>query len=205
MLWLWPDGTKEARHLALPDAAAWRRPVGMATLQGHLYVLDTGTAAGPGQVWRYAPGASGAYEAGRQPWVLGDPAFLRNATGLAADGDLWVSRDDGTIVRLVAGRTEPFAAARLDAPIARAAAVATAPGYRSLYVLDEGARRLVQLSKAGLFEGQVPDVARSGEAALGLWVDEGVGRAFVLTDRRLQEVPLPPPPAPAAAPPPAGR
>jgi hypothetical protein len=200
MLWLWPDGTREAHPLALPDAPAWYRPVGMASFQGNLYVLDTGTAAARGQVWRYPQGANGAYEAGRQPWVLGDPAFLRNATGLAADGDLWISRDDGTIVHLVAGRTEPFAAARLDAPIGRAAAVATAPGYRSLYILDEGGRRLVRLSKAGLFEAQVPDVAREGEAALGLWVDEGTGRAFVLTDRRLQEVPLPPPPAPPAAP-----
>jgi hypothetical protein len=34
-------------------------------------------------------------------------------------------------------------------------------------------------------------VAAPGDPAQGLWVDEGAGRALLLTEQRLQEVPLP--------------
>lgn len=191
-LWALADGQSEARPLALRDAGGWRRPVAMATFQGNLYILDAGESGGgaTGQVWRYTPSAGGGYDAPPQGWVLGDTAFLRSATGFAVDGAIWISRDDGAIVRLIGGRPEPFAAAGLPAPIEHAAAVATAPAFRSLYVLDSGARRLVQLSKAGAFEAEVADVALPEDAVRGLWVEEAAGLAYVLTQQRLQEVPL---------------
>jgi hypothetical protein len=189
-LWAIADGQPEARLLALRDAAGWRRPVGMATFQGNLYVLDAGETGSTPQLWRYPPTAGGAYDAPPQPWVQGDSAFLRSATGLAVDGAIWISRDDGAIVRLMGGRPEPFAATSMPSPIEHAAAVATAPAFRSLYILDSGARRLVQLSKSGAFEAEVADVALPDDPFRGLWVEEGAGLAYVLTQQRLQEVPL---------------
>ncbi|HEX2517243.1 MAG TPA: hypothetical protein VH257_21245, partial [Chloroflexota bacterium] len=190
-LWSLRDGESEPRPLPLRDAALWKRPIGLASFGGALFVLDTGDGAGAGQVWRYAGGTGGGFDAPPQPWVQGSSAFLRNATGFAVDGDLWVARDDGSVVRLVNGRVEPFAPARLDAPIEHAGAVASGPAFKSLYVYDGGGRRLLQLSREGVLQGQVRDVAAAGDPAQGLWVDEGAGRALLLTEQRLQEVPLP--------------
>jgi hypothetical protein len=190
-LWSLRDGETEPRPLPLRDAASWKHPIGLATFGGALFVLDTGDSGAPGQVWRYAAGAGGGFDTPPQPWVQGSSAFLRNATGFAVDGALWVARDDGSIVRLVNGRVEPFAPARLDAPIERAGAIASGPAFRSLYVYDGGGRRLLQLSREGVFQGQVRDAAVAEDPVQGLWVDENAGRALLLTEQRLQELPLP--------------
>ena len=108
-LWSLRDGESEPRPLPLRDAGpveATHRP---GLVRGALFVLDTGDGAGTGQVWRYAGGTGGGFDAPPQPWVQGSSAFLRNATGFAVDGDVWVARDDGSVVRLVNGRVEPFA------------------------------------------------------------------------------------------------
>jgi hypothetical protein len=85
-LWSLRDGETEPRSVPLRDAAQWKRPVGLASFGGALFVLDTGDGAGPGQVWRYAAGAGGGFDTPPQPWVQGPSAFLRNATGFAVDG-----------------------------------------------------------------------------------------------------------------------
>jgi hypothetical protein len=189
-LWGWRDGEATARPLAIRDPGAWRRPVAMSTYGSNLYVLDAGEGPAPGQIWRYLPSADGAYDTSPQPWLQADSALLRGATSFAIDGAIWVGREDGAVLRLLAGRQEPFTPSQLDTPVAFAAAVFTAADYRSLYVFDSGVRRLLQFARGGQLEREVRDVTMAGDPFRGLWVDEAGNRALVLTEQRLQEVPL---------------
>jgi hypothetical protein len=189
-LWGWRDGEATARPLAIRDPGAWRRPVAMTTYGSNLYVLDAGEGAAAGQIWRYLPSADGAYDTSPQPWLQTDGVLLRGATSFAIDGAIWVGREDGAVLRLLAGRQEPFTPSLLAAPVSFAAAVFTAAGYRSIYVFDAGARRLLRLTRGGQLEREVRDVTLAGDPFRGLWVDEAGNRALLLTEQRLQEVPL---------------
>jgi hypothetical protein len=168
--------------------------VAITTFAGNLYVLDAGGPAAPGQIWRYLPTAGGAYDVSPQPWFQGDASVLQGATAFCVDGAIWVVRADGDLVRLSAGRPEPFALAGppggpAPAPL-HGAAVYTEAGYGSLYVVDGPQRRLVQLSRTGRVEREIPDVTAPSDPVHGLWVDEPAGRALIVTESRLQEVGL---------------
>jgi hypothetical protein len=181
-------GSDPPRLLALRDAARWQRPAAIAAYAGNLYVLDTG-GDGPPQIWRYPGTGDGGYDAPPQAWLQSPAGVpLGDATGMAIDGAIWISRRNGEVLRLAGGRPEAFAPSGLEQPITSAGAVHTERDYRSLYVVDAALRRLVQLRKDGQFERQVADVFPPGEEPRALWVDEPAGRALVLTDRRLQEV-----------------
>jgi hypothetical protein len=71
-----------------------------------------------------------------------------------------------------------------------AGAVYTEAGFKSVYVIDAAARRLVQFGKNGTYERQVPEAFPVGDDPRGLWVDEASGRVLLLTDQRLMEVVL---------------
>ncbi len=199
---LWLDGNRVLRQLlragdpprplALRGAAAWQRPVAIATYAGNFYVLDTGTGDGPGQIWRYGGTPGGGFDSDPQPWmVLSSGATVNGARGFAIDGSIWVARGEAGLLRLTGGRPDPFQPTASDAQIGSAGAVYTEFGFDSVYVVDAMSRSLVQLSKDGTSARRVLDVFPVGEHPVGLWVDEPGGRALILTDARLQDVTLP--------------
>jgi hypothetical protein len=196
---LWLDGNRtlqvvssvagRGRLVPLRGTAAWQRPVAIAVYAGNLYVLDAGGSGSPGQIWRHPGTAGGGFDGEPVAWVPpGAGVSLAEARGFAIDGSIWVAAGDQGILRLSAGRRQPFQPSGLDAPLLSAGAIYTEAGFRSVYVVDAAARRLVQLSKDGAFERQVTEVFPIGEHPRGLWVEEGSSRAVILTDRRLQEV-----------------
>ena len=188
-LWRLSTGGEAPRPVPLRAASLWQRPEAIAVYAGSLYVLDAGAPGASGQIWRHAAGASGGYDGEAQAWLQpGDGISLDGVTGMAVDGSIWLSRSDGTVLKLGAGRLEPFTPRGLDTPLTNAAAVYTERPFQSLYVLDGAARRLLRLTKGGEFESQVMEVVPVGDQARGLWVDEPGRRALILTDRRLQEI-----------------
>jgi hypothetical protein len=190
-LWRLPDGDEAPRSVALRNGALWLKPLAFAVYSGSLYVLDPGAANG-GQIWRHAAGTGGGFDGESVAWLqTAGTVSLERATGLAVDGFIWVSRDDGAILKLAAGKPEPFEIKGLSAAIQNAAAIYTERTVESLYVLDGGARRLVRLTKEGQAQQEVAEVLPLGEHVRGLWVDEPAKRALILTNRRLREVPLP--------------
>lgn len=181
------DGTL---HPVPVRGGAWRRPVAIAVYAGNLYVLDV-PADAPAQIWRHA-GTSGGFESDPVPWAQPSATgALAGATGFAIDGQIWVARADGAILRLAGGRQEPFALSGLAEPVRATGAIATSANDQALYVVDTAARRVLQLGKDGRLEQEVANVFPPGEQVHGLWVDEPSGRVLVLTDARLQEVLLP--------------
>ncbi|MGI8423232.1 MAG: hypothetical protein ACR2NO_03830 [Chloroflexota bacterium] len=190
-VWRLGEGGEASRPLALRAASLWQRPIAISTYSGNLYVLDVGVSGSGGQIWRHGAGASGGFDGDAQAWVaLNAGVNLENATSFAIDGAIWVARSDGAVLRLSAGRPEPFELRGINVPILTASAVYADRALASVYVVDGAARRILKATKSGQFEAETPDVFPIGEHAYGLWVDETGLRALVLTDRRLQEVPL---------------
>lgn len=190
-LWLLPPGGDAPRPVLLRGASIWQRPVAIAAYAGNLYVLDIGASGAPGQIWRHSSTPNG-YDADPQPWLAaGLAAALDGVTGMAIDGSIWVSRADGAVLKFGAGRPEPFEISGVQPPLASAGGVYTDRTYRSVYVIDSAARRVIQLSKEGQFERQIKEAFPIGEVPRGLWVDEATGRVLLLTSQRLQELVFP--------------
>jgi hypothetical protein len=194
-LLLVPTGEQPTRLLSVRSQAMWVTPVAAVVYGPSLYVFDVGPPPSgqppSGRVWRHALTAGGNYEADAVAWLVpGQQVDLSLASDVATDGAFWVSRRDGTILRMAAGR-----AAVLDlkgAPLpTRLGAIYTDQGTQSIYVLDEGSRRLLRIGKDGVIGGGVDTVLAPGEAARGLWVDEDADTAVVVTTARIVVVALP--------------
>ncbi len=192
-LYLDPSGTVSAlgnagqlsRVVRVRGTTGWVLPVAAVVYGPSLYVFDGGKD-GVGLVWRHPATAGGQYDAEPMAWLqAGQRADLSLASDVAADGVFWVSRRDGTILRLAGGRAEVLALSGVTPPATSLGAIYTDQATKSLYVIDEPSRRLLRLNKDGVFVGEVSGVLAPGEIARGLWVDEIGKRALVLTSQRL--------------------
>jgi hypothetical protein len=153
--------------------------------------LDAGSPGSGGQIWRHSAGSGGGFDGDAQAWIAPNAGVtLDGATSMAIDGAIWVARADGAVLRLSAGRPEPFQLSGVDVPLRNAGAVYTDRVLGSVYVLDAAERRLLKLTKTGQLEAEVPAAFPVGELVRGLWVEETGRRALILTDRRLREMPL---------------
>ncbi len=192
---LLPARRQPARAIKVKSLAQWAVPVGAVVYGASLYVFDAGhVGTGPrpsGQVWRHPQTTGGNYESDAVPWlVAGQQVDLTLASDVATDGTFWVSRRDGSIVRLAGGKAEELDI-KGDARPTRLGAIYTDQGTQSIYTVDEGSRRLLRIAKDGVIQGVREAVLAPGEAARGLWVDEGAGIAVVVTTGRVAIVPLP--------------
>lgn len=193
VLYLDPGGTvsvlgnaaQPPRVVRVRGTGGWVSPVAAVVYGPSMYVFDAGKD-GVGLVWRHPATAGGQYDAEPVAWLqAGQRADLSLASDVATDGVFWVSRRDGTILRLAGGRAEVLALSGVTPPARSLGAIYTDQATKSLYVIDEPSRRMLRLNKDGAFEGEVSGVIAPGEIARGLWVDEGGKRALVLTTQRL--------------------
>ncbi len=180
------DDTMRAGRL--PGAAGWQRVLGFETYQDRLYAVDTGT----NQLLRWRPTALGTYALPPDEWFgTSVPAEIATALDLAIDGDIFVLAADGGITRYRSGEPRPFTLQGLERPLQNPQAITTGVSINSLYVVDTGNSRIVQLAKSGQFERELVGVANPGEEIRDVWVDEAGDRIFVLTEQRLSEYVLP--------------
>ena len=173
----------------LPGSAGWQRVLGFETYQVNLYAVDTGA----NQLLRWKPTALGTYALPPDEWFgTSVPAEISTALDLAIDGDIFVLAANGGITRYRTGDPQPFTLQGLERPLQNPQAITTSSSTNSLYVVDTGNSRIVQLAKGGQFERELVGVASPDEAIRDVWVDEAGDRIFVLTEQRLSEYVLPP-------------
>ena len=173
----------------LPGSAGWQRVLGFETYQVNLYAVDTGA----NQLLRWKPTALGTYALPPDEWFgTSVPAEISTALDLAIDGDIFVLAANGGITRYRTGDPQPFTLQGLERPLQNPQAITTSSSANSLYVVDTGNSRIVQLAKGGQFERELVGVASPDETIRDVWVDEAGDRIFVLTEQRLSEYVLPP-------------
>ncbi len=129
-------------RLAL-DALKWKSVALASSYVGNLYLLDPlGN-----QILKYVAGPEG-WTASTTFFLPGVAVDLTSAADIAIDGDVWILRANGMILRYNQGKPVDFALRDPQAQLFKPAALYTSASTGSLYIADAGNKRLVQIDKA---------------------------------------------------------
>ncbi len=121
-------------------------------------------------------------------WLKDLSANLKNSVSMTIDGDLFVSENNGDILKITAGVKQPFAISGLDPAIKSGTEIWTYTDKEFIYVLDSENKRLVILDKDGHLNKQI--TAKEWKAPIGMVIDEQNKRAFILDSDKLWQVNL---------------
>jgi hypothetical protein len=158
----------------------WETPKGLATYQGNIYVLDAENG-----VLKFTAGSAGF---GKSSYFKTKPSNIGQAVALAIDGSVWILFKDGGIMKFTRGESDGFKATGLDKPLSSPTKIFTNLDTESLYILDRGNSRIVELGKDGNFKDQfVADILKS---ATDFEVSEEDGKILVLSGGKFYELPL---------------
>ena len=161
------------------DSSKWSRVILATNYAGNLYLVDQGQ----NQILKYVA-AEGAWTSSVTYFAPGVNVDLTGVTDIAIDGDVWLSRADGSVMRFTAGRLAAFNIAGLDTPISNAAAVYTSEKINNLYIADAGNQRIVQIDKTtGRFARQFKPRGQDHDAfssLKALAVDEANKKFFFI-------------------------
>ena len=138
------------------------------------------------QVWRSQNSGSGF--GGEASYIKASNASLDTAVSLAIDSNVYVLKNDGTLLRFLSGGQEGFALGAID-PVLRAASGIWADVDSSyIYITDPADRRILVFDKNGALKAQLtsPQILSPRDIS----VDEANKRAIVLDGNRLLLMPL---------------
>ncbi|MGH2469267.1 MAG: hypothetical protein ACRDGF_04265, partial [Chloroflexota bacterium] len=149
--WQYVPNKNDLVALNLKGISAWKSAQDVASYGGNLYVLD----AALGNIWRYVP-TNGAYvDAPSRFFATDRPAQLDSAISMAIDGSIWLLGSDGHVQKLAGGQAQAVALTGLPHPLANPVALFTTLDTHSLYVLDNGGTRVLQLDKNGAYQREL--------------------------------------------------
>lgn len=190
----------DTRALPLDLSSEWQLPVGMTTYDERLYVLD----AGAGRIWKYFPDGDGfVLRDDERVLALPEDADLQGATDIALyseDGGLVVVYGDGRIRYYDTGSNnvrwdeQTLLNNGLSYPLVRPVAVEfVGKGLNaSIFVLDAGNGRLVQISRGGTVLAQYRATDETGQELLNQASDFAIAetplRIFVTANHTLYQV-----------------
>ncbi|MFA6161007.1 MAG: hypothetical protein WC766_02385 [Patescibacteria group bacterium] len=154
----------------------------MVIYNNRAYVLD-GTK---GQIYRLTKttsgfGSSAAYTQTDVP--------LAGAVSLAIDSNVFVAKADGTILKLLSGKQEPFSLATIDPVLKSLSSVWTDIDDPRIIATDPANKRLLIFDKNGLLTAQItsPEFTSLRDVSSKL----GQKQTLVVSGNRLLLVPLP--------------
>lgn len=114
---------------------------------------------------------------------------LSKATSLAVDGSIYVFDSTGRIIKFEAGKVVEFSVSGFDEVFSSTSVIYTDSQSTSIYILDPKSKRIVSLTKDGTYQGRYTvDIGISEKPIFA--VDEGVKKAYFLSDLKLQRVDL---------------
>jgi hypothetical protein len=172
------DG-KGAKKDIIKNDDDWEKPLGMATYQGNMYVLDAENA-----VLKFTAGSSGF---GKSNYFKTAPD-TSTAADIAIDGSVWILFKDGSIAKYTRGTSDGYTVKSLDRPMKNPTKIVTDTDTEGVYVLDPANSRIVEFDKSGNFQDQyVADVLKSAKE---MEVSETDGRITILSGGKFYEIPL---------------
>lgn len=185
VLYLYYPNLGDIRAVTLGDSSSWSDPRAIATYSGRLYVLDSGK----GIIWKYYPQDSGFVARADDPAVaLGPEAELSEVIDFdlySEDGSLVLLYRDGRIryIDTRSGRVQwdenTLLNNGLNAPfVAPTSVELVGRGLNaSIFVLDPGNGRLVQLSRGGTVLAQYRAIDPLGNEVLSKSADFAVSES----------------------------
>lgn len=125
------------------DAATWARVNLMTSYAGNLYLIDAPNK----QILKYVPNA----DWWTSPVTFFNPGVnpdLSNVVDISIDGDVWMLRSAGSILKCSSARCTDQPITDLDMPLKNPIALFTSQTLAGLYIADAGNERIVQMDKA---------------------------------------------------------
>jgi len=123
----------------------WDNPLSVVPFQANVYLLDSKEG-----VLKFVPSSAG-YSKNNYFTAEVD---LSKASSMAIDSAIWILSSDGSVSKYLRGKKEAFSIKDLDKPLSGATKLFTDADTKSLYILDRGNSRIVQLGKEGAFQKQ---------------------------------------------------
>jgi hypothetical protein len=164
--------------LPLRRTNTWSSVAGLAAYDGNLYVLDP---AGD-QVHRYLPAAVGFDS---EPSTVVGSQDLRDAQGLAVDGDIFVYFKNGALRRYRGGIDLGFSLGGIDKQPKTLSGMAVVD---EVYLADSTTKRVLVAAKDGTFRRQLVSNAFTDLRALA--VDPTGGTLYVVVGDALLSAPI---------------
>ena len=147
-----------------------------------LYTLDPGH----NQIYKYDAIKTG-FGRGNE-WVKTSEMDLSGAISMTIDGDVFVLKQTGEILKFNAGNVQPFTAQGVEPPLVSADRIWTYTDLQYLYVLDGANKRLVILFKDGRVKQQI--TAKEWVRPTSMIVDEPNNTAYIFDNNKLYQAAL---------------
>jgi hypothetical protein len=91
---------------------------------------------------------------------------------MTIDGDIWLGSRTGSLLRMRTGKPEAFTISGLERPFESDLVVYTQEGFDHVYVLESNAKRVVQLTKDGVFVREVVSPTLAAVTSIVVTADE---------------------------------
>jgi sugar lactone lactonase YvrE len=168
--------------LALRRTNTWSSVAGIAAYDGNLYVLDPNG----NKVHRYLTAANG-FDSEPES-ILSGQVDLKDAIQLAVDGDIFVLKRTGEVLRFSQGASAKFALDGIDRELTGPNAMQVVAPTSEVYIADAGNKRVVVAGKDGVFRRQLVSSAFTDVRALG--IDPLGGQLYVIVGDALLTAPI---------------
>lgn len=158
----------------------WVSPQAVVPYQTNFYILDQRNG-----VLKYVPNGN-TYS--KSSYFTGTAPNLAQATGMAIDSSVWIVTKDGKILKYTRGSQDTFGLSGLKKPFSNPSKIITDNTMDSVYVMDNGNRRIVQFDKKGVFqkEYQAGIIANAKEFEL----DQKNNHFLILSEDKIWELPM---------------
>jgi len=169
-------------RFANTEDQTWKSGVDLAAYGKYIYILSPEN----NQIYKYAR-LRNTYSSGSE---YSSGAELSGAISMAIDGDIYILKEGGAIVRLYKSKQQPFKIDDLAVDISGTTQIFTAPELDNLYLLDTKNKRVVIVTKSDLgnsrYYGQV--VFEELENIAGIFVEKSETKLHVLTDKEIYKI-----------------
>lgn len=147
-----------------------------------LYVLDTLN----NQIYRHDAIASG-YGLGKE-WIKSQNVDIKNGISLTIDGDLFLIKNQGEILKFTNGELQSFAVSGLEPTLQTGVKIWTYSEDKYIYILDPKEKRLVVLNKDGSIKNQY--TSDQFEKPTDMIIEEKNKTAYILDTGRVFQIVL---------------
>lgn len=121
-------------------------------------------------------------------WIKDISTNVKSGQSITIDGDMFVSKADGSIEKLTTGQKQPFGIFGLDPALKNGSEIWTYTDKLYLYLLDSAGKRLIILEKSGQLHEQI--VAKEWTNPTGMIIDEQNKTAFILDNNKIYQINL---------------
>lgn len=121
-------------------------------------------------------------------WIKDLSVDVKNGVSMTTDGDMFISKTNGTIEKLTAGNKQPFEISGLDPALKNGSEIWTYTDKQFVYLLDGAGKRLIVLQKDGHLKEQITTTVWKNPT--GMIIDEQNKTAFILDSNKLYQINL---------------